>query len=140
MSFQLILRLKEIQYTGESIGRELHFTFSIEGIAITFHKRIPTGTKKVFKDILFMKKDIVPDTTIDLPIQLTVSEKDSGGAFDERQSEVTIFSIDTVAAKKQTHSFSINVVAQQGSDKGKKATFILTFEAEIIDEAIISNY
>lgn len=137
MAFQLVVRLKGIQYSGESIGRDLHFTFRIEGLAITLHKRISKGTTKVFKEILFMKNNVVPDTTIDLPIQIVITEKDQKDPFDENQAEGTIFPIHTVVAKKQTHSFSMNVVAQQGSDKGKKATFTITFEAETLDEAIL---
>ena len=79
----------------------------------------------------------MPDTTISLPIQIVITEKDQKDSFDENQAEETIFPINTIVAKRQTYSFSMNVVAQQGSDKGKKATFTLTFEAETIDEAII---
>ena len=40
MSLQLILRLKKVQYSGESIGRDIQFTFQSEDTVVNFRRRI----------------------------------------------------------------------------------------------------
>lgn len=135
MSLQLILKLKRIGYSGDSIGRDLLFAFQIENTVMNLSKRVQLGKKtsvsKSVNEILFTK-DISQENAITLPINVTITEQDP--VYDDTGFGSTVFSIKVQNLEKQTHSFSTDIVAEKGSDKGRKATFTFTLEAEIFDK------
>jgi len=133
MALQLTLRLKELEYSGKSIGRDIQFSTEVEDSIVNFRKKIQlskqSSVKKNIKKILFIK-NFSKKTALNLPIRITITELDP--VYNDTGAGMTVFPIKIDVNKKQIHSFSIEVIAKQGSDKGKTAIFTLTLEAEII--------
>ncbi|GAK50691.1 hypothetical protein U14_01924 [Candidatus Moduliflexus flocculans] len=140
MSLKLIVSLQEIEYSGESIGRDFDFTIEIDGTQKMLHQHIQLGkqgkTRKSIEEVLFTQQNVPLDATIQLPVKVAIRERDQNTSYDEQGSGESIFPVNIIEAKKQSHTLEVHIVATHGSDKGKEACFLVKLEAMLIDEEV----
>ena len=74
MSIVLIIRLKEIIYSGENIGNDLSFEFSVKGLVTCLESKISCGQRKSFNEVLF--QETFAEDSVSLPISVNIAEKD----------------------------------------------------------------
>ncbi len=124
----LIIKLKEIIYSGENIGDDLSFHFDVEGQATHLKTKISFGERKSFNKVLF--QGTFAEGSVSLPISVDITEEDP--IFNDTGSGSSSFNVQLQESEIQTHSFNANVIAS-GGDKGKIATFTFKMEATIED-------
>ena len=126
MPVLLIIRLKEIVYSGENIGRDLSFRFDVQGQITPVKTRISSGQRKSFNKVLF--RSPFAESSVRLPIRVAITEKDP--AFPDIGSGSSSFNVQLQEAETQTHFFNAKVIAR-GGDRGKTAVFTFIMEADI---------
>jgi len=138
MSVLLIIKLKEIIYSGENIGDDLNFQFDVKGQITHVKTRISSGQHKSFGKVLF-QETFVPahnathsvaggEGSVSLPIGVNITEEDP--VFHDTGSGSSIFNVQLQESEPQTHSFNANVIAS-GGDMQKTATFTFIMEANV---------
>ena len=95
MPVLLIIRLKEIVYSGENIGRDLSFRFDVQGQITPVKTRISSGQHKSFNKVLF--QEAFPESFVSLPINVAITEKDPAFPDLEWKSRVLYWSDQGVA-------------------------------------------
>ena len=129
MLFLLTVRLKEIIYSGENVGNDLSFEFSVRGLVTRLRSKIACGQRKSFNEVLL--RSPFPEGSISLPVSVDITEEDP--VFHDTGSGSSLFTVQLRESETQTHSFNADVVAS-GGDKGKRAT--LTFMLEAVIDAL----
>ena len=126
MSVLLIIKLKEIIYSGENIGDDLSFQFDVKGQVTHVKTKISFGQHKSFNKALF--QETFTEGSVSLPISVDITEEDP--VFHDTGSGSSNFNVQLQESEIQTHSFNANVIAS-GGDKGKTATFTFIMEADV---------
>ncbi|MCG2660133.1 MAG: hypothetical protein L6437_07815 [Kiritimatiellae bacterium] len=126
MSVLLIIKLKQIIYSGENIGDDMSFQFDVKGQITRAKTRISSGQHKSFNKVLF--QGTFAEGSVSLPIGVVITERDP--VFHDTGSGSSIFNVQLQETETQTHSFNASVIAS-GGDKGKIATFTFVMEANI---------
>ncbi len=126
MSVLLIIKLKEIIYSGENIGDDMSFHFNVEGQVTHLKTKISFGQHKSFNKVLF--QGTFAEDSVSLPISVDITEEDP--IFNDTGSGSSSFNVQLQESESQTHSFNANVIAS-GGDKGKTATFTFMMEADV---------
>ena len=116
MSVLLIIRLKEIIYSGENIGNDLSFRFDVKGQIARVKTRISSGQHKSFSKVLF--QGTFTESSVSLPVSVGITEEDP--VFHDTGSGLSSFNVQLQETETQTHSFNADVIAS-GGDKGKIA-------------------
>ena len=126
MLFLLTVRLKEIIYSGENVGNDLSFEFSVRGLVTRLRSKIACGQRKSFNEVLL--RSPFPEGSISLPVSVDITEEDP--VFHDTGSGSSLFTVQLRESETQTHSFNADVIAS-GGDKGRRATFTFMLEAVI---------
>lgn len=118
----LSLKLKQIVYSGDNIGRELKFLLKIEEQVTEINLGLHQGEKRSFGKVVFQKTS--KDKAINVPITVKISETD------ERYIDVgSGISRIKLRLKKGTFKHVFNIIVKGiGRDRKKIATFTFLFE------------
>ena len=126
MLFLLTVRLKEIIYSGENIGNDLSFEFSVRGLVTRLRSKIACGQRKSFNKVLL--HGLFSEGSISVPISVDITEEDP--VFHDTGSGSSLFTVQLGESETQTHSFNADVIAS-GGDKGRRATCTFMLEAVV---------
>lgn len=123
MSSFLSIKLKQIKYSGQNVGRNLKFYFKIGDQSTEIKCRLVQGTVKSLDRTIFQQAIKNPAS---LPVSIKIIE--TNPVFNDLGSGSTKLQLNGPRAK--SHSFSIDVKGL-GRDKNKTARFTFVLEATI---------
>jgi hypothetical protein len=118
------LYLKDVKYSGDSIGSNIFIRIESAGQSATTDVKIKRGyTAEINKEIAYFETD--KDLTI--PIKIKITEKDI--LFDDVGDVHGIMKIDLTAPLPQTSIFEIKIAESKGGIGRRVAVFHITLEA-----------
>ena len=126
MSNYLSIKLKQIKYSGDNIGRELKFTLKIENQVAEISIKLPRGESRSFNKIVFQQT--LKEKAIILPIAAEVRE--TREPHIDLGSGTSRIKIQLKEEMIQKHIFSVEVKGS-GREKGRAAIFTFVLEARV---------
>lgn len=148
MNAKVKLHAAKVEYSGESVGRELVFDFQCLGVTRRVVTRIGRTTgRRISREINATLFDMDVDLTAieatagdggaayRLPLSVEIAERDPVYTDTVHGETEVVLSVESTAI--QEHRFDVTFIATQGSDKGRRANFRFTLQAEVIAVRLI---
>lgn len=142
------LRVIRIEYTGQSVGRDLVFEFQSQGEKLRFAKSIQLSKGEIISQVVdetVVEKDIdlqfIKDTDEDdhiyyrLPVSVTITELDP--IYTDTANGSTHIVLDIASSDIQAHVLDVIFTSTRGSDKNRRANFRFFLELELIAVSLI---
>lgn len=126
----LVFKLRSIAYSGDNIGNDLIFQFTIGDKTEILEPKLSYNGSVYFNRVLSAKNF---SETIDNAISLTIEITEKDPKFDDTDSSSIIFTIDPEDFTQQFTFFSTNVIGDSRGDKNRIAQFDFVFSAKISD-------
>lgn len=126
MSNYLSIKLKQVKYSGDNIGRELKFKLKIGYQVAEMSIKLPWGKSRSFDKVIFQKT--LKEKIIILPI--AAEAKETSERHIDFGSGTNRFKIQLKEGRIQKHIFGVEVKGS-GREKGKTAIFTFVLEASV---------
>lgn len=126
MSNYLSIKLKQIKYSGDNIGRELKFKLKIGDQVAEMSIKLPRGESRSLNKVIFQKT--LKEKAIILQIAAEIRE--ASERHIDYGSGTSGFKIQLREGRIQKHIFSVEVKGS-GREKGKTAIFTFVLEARV---------
>jgi len=126
MSNYLSIKLKQIKYSGDNIGRELKFKLKIGDQVAEMSIKLPRGESRSLDKVIFQKTS--KEKIITLPIAAEV--KETSERYIDYGSGASRFKIQLKGRRIQKHIFGVEVKGS-GRERGKIAIFTFVLEASV---------
>ena len=124
---QLTVKLKRINYSGESLGNDIQLKITANGDTTTVKRKIEHNATVLLGNTV-LKKEVM-EGKIQIPINVQIIEQDP--LYNDIGSGSSNFHIVFDGSEVQTHSFQVSVTGDSIGDRNKTARFTLEFEAEL---------
>jgi len=126
VSNSLSVKLKQITYSGDNLGRELSFTLKIKDQATEIHVKLPHGKSRSFDKVVFQKAQ--KEKSIILPITAEVREiRERYIDLGSGTSKIKIQLNDKIPRK---HTLTVKVQGY-GKEKTKTAVIAVVLESTV---------
>lgn len=127
MSKVIVLNLKSLKYSGNSIGDDIRIEIEISGQTFNFKKKIANGSEHIFDKII---TEVNTDKeNFETGINLKIIEDDP--VFNDVRDLKTNIKIDTTKNNIQKFSYEIKIKELKNNLTRSNAVFTLEIEAEI---------
>ncbi len=129
MGKNILLKLKSINYTRDSIGNDIHLEIKIQDKIYRLDRSIKQGSLLIINDVIASYE--VKDTAFGVDIAIKVIEKDI--LFNDEGNHKTKITIDPNLKKSQEFNFEVAVQEIQETLRKSKAIFIITLGVYFLD-------